>query len=178
MEKQKGFAFIPIILGLFALSILGTVGAGALVLTGKAPACQNQGGSARTGDAIGETLDQQGSVTITDGEATTFARSYLGDQIKDPRVCFTKGLGHVSGKINLGSVSPSFYVSGGVDLVGSTPKATNLKIQLGALPDLPFISALAQGTVNKLITDNLGQIELKEKYSADFSEGSLTVTKQ
>lgn len=174
--NQKGFAFIPLILGVVAISVIGTIGAGTLALTGKAPMCQTPGGAARTEDEIGDALDQ-GSVTITDEEATTLSQRYLVDVVKDGRVCFTPGSGHISGKIKVGSVSPSFYVSGGVDLTGTAPKATNLKIQLGALPNLPLISSLAQGAVNKLISESLEKIELKEKYSATFSEGSLTIKK-
>lgn len=176
MLNQKGFGVIFIILGVFGLLILGTAGVAGLALFGKAPACLTQAGSARSEKVIGDTLEG-GSVTIVDSEATTLAQNYLGGKVNDAKICFTKGLGHVSGRINVGGVSPSFYVSGGVDLTGSTPKATNLQIQLGSLPNLPLISGLAEGMVNKLIKENLGKISLDQKYSADFSDGSVTIKK-
>lgn len=176
MEKQQGFAFIPVILGLFAVMILGSAGAAALALTGKAPTCPAASGSARSEDAIGNALEN-GSITITDGEATALAKGYVGEKVSDPRVCFTKDLGHISGKINLGGINPSFYVSGGVDLTGSIPKATNLQIQLGSLPNNPVVSSLAQTLVNKFIEQGLEKISLDQKYSAEFSQGSVTVRK-
>lgn len=176
MSNQKGFGVIFIVLGVFGILVLGGAGAAIMALTGKAPACTNQGGPARTEDAIGKALDE-GSVTITDGEATTLAQNYIGGKVEDARICFTKGLGHISGKINLGGVNPSFYVSGGVDLTGTTPKTTNLKIQLGSLPDLPLVSNLAEGMINKLIEENLDKISLNRQYTAIFSPGSVTVRK-
>lgn len=176
MFSQKGFGVILIIFVVFGVLALGTAGAAGLALIGKAPACLSQAGSSRSEKAIGDTLEG-GSVTITDSEATTLAQNYLGGTVNDAKVCFTKGLGHISGKIKVGGVSPSFYVSGGVDLTGATPKATNLQIQLGSLPNLPLISSLAEGMVNKLIEENLGKISLDKKYSADFSDGSVTIKK-
>lgn len=177
MEKQKGFAFIPIILVVFVILIVGGAGVAVMALTGKAPSCPNQGSTARSEKAIGDALEQ-GSVTIPDGEATTLAQNYIGGKVEDASICFTQGLGHVSGKINLGSLNPSFYVSGGVDLTGFTPKATNLKIQIGSLSSLPVVSNLAEGMINKLIKENLDKISLDRQYTAIFSPGSLTVKKQ
>lgn len=176
MSGQRGFGVILVIAGVFGVLVLGTLGAGALVLLGKAPACSAIAGNARSETAIGDALEA-GSVTITDSEATTLAQSYLGGSVRDAKVCFTKGLGHVSGKINIGAINPSFYVSGGVDLTGQTPKAINLQIQLGSLPNLPVISGLAEGIVNKIIQENLGKISLDQNYSAEFSNGSVTIKK-
>lgn len=176
MSSQKGIGLVAVIIGVFLILIVGTTGAGVLALTGQAPVCPSSGGSARSEKVIGDTLET-GSVTLTDSEATTLAQNYIGQQVKNARVCFTNGLGHISGKIKLGSVSPSFYASGGVDLTGSRPALTNFGIQLGSLPNIPFISSLAQGTVNNLISENLAKFELKQKYSATFTQGSVTIGK-
>lgn len=175
-NSQKGIGVIAVILGIFAISIVGAAGAATLALTGQAPVCPTPGGPARSENAIGDTLEQ-GSVTITDAEATTLAQRYVGNKVSNGRVCFTEGLGHISGKIKLDSVSPSFYVSGGVDLTGSTPKATNLNIQLGSLPNLPFISAIAEKAINKFIGESLEQVDLNQRYSATFTNGSVTIRK-
>lgn len=175
-SNQKGFGVVGIILVVFLILIAGGVGAGVLALTGKAPSCPTPGGAARSEDTIGDTLEQ-GSVTITDAEATTLAQKYVGDKVSDGRVCFTQGLGHISGKINLGSVSPSFYVSGGVDLTGSAPVATNLNIQLGSLPNLPVVSVIAEKAINKFVSESLEKVELNQKYSATFTNGSVTIQK-
>ncbi len=157
--------------------VIGLVGAGAAALLGAAPECATaDSSSARSENEIGNTLSQ-GSVSISDGEATAIAQSYLRGKVDNARVCFTDGLGHISGKINLGSISPSFYVSGGVDLTGSVPKAINLSIQLGSLPNIPALSSLATEKLNSLISENLSKFELKQKYSASFTSGSVTIKK-
>ena len=176
MNKQNGFAFIPVILAILGVLALGTVGAGVAVILGNAPTCPSAGSSARTEKVIGDALEK-GSVTITDGEATTLAQTYIGGQITDARVCFTSGMGHVSGSINLNSIKPSFYLSGGADLTGSIPKITNLKIQLGSLPDIPAVSSLAEGAINSVISGALSKFELKQKYSISFADGSMTIKK-
>jgi hypothetical protein len=173
MDSQKGF--IPILI-IAAILLLGVGGAAGAALVGQAKQCPDAGTIARSEKAIGDAIGN-GSTTITNGEATTLAQNYIGGKVTDGRICFTDGLGHVSGKIDLGSVSPSFYVSAGVDLSGSTPKATNLSIQLGSLPNIPAISSLAQGKINELIEQNLAKIELKEKYTAQFSNSSVTIKK-
>ena len=177
MKNQQGFGIIMLLLIVAGIMVFGTLAAGAAVLLGKAPECPTQGSSsARSEKEIGDTLEQ-GSVNITDGEATTLAQGYIGGKVDEARVCFTEGLGHVSGKMNLGSVSPSFYVSAGVDLSGSVPKATNLSIHLGSLPNISFLSGLATDKINSLISENLSKFELKQKYTAVFSNGSLTISK-
>lgn len=176
MNNQKGFGIIGLILVIFGALVLALAGAGAAAVLGKAPECANIGSAARSESQIGDTLNQ-GSVIITDGEATTLAQGYLGGKVNDARVCFTEGLGHISGKINLGSISPSFYISGGVDLTGSVPKATNLKIQLGSLPNIPALSSFASNALNSLISENLSKFELNQKYSASFVNGAVTISK-
>lgn len=176
MNNQKGFGVIGLIFVIFGVLVLSLAGAGAAAVLGKAPECANLGTTARSESQIGDSLNQ-GSVTITDGEATTLAQSYLGGKVNDARICFTEGLGHISGKINLGSISPSFYVSGGVDLTGSVPKTINLNIQLGSLPNIPALTSLASKALNSLISENLSKFELKQKYSVSFANGSVTITK-
>lgn len=175
MNSQKGFGVISILLMIFGIVVLGTVATGAVVLLGKAPQCPAQESFlARSEKEIGDTLDK-GSVNITDSEATALAQKYIGGQVDDARICFSEGLGHISGKKNLGSINPSFYVSGGVDLSGSVPRATNLSIQLGSLPNISLFSSLATNAINSLISENLAKFELKQEYSASFTNGSLTI---
>lgn len=177
MKHHKGFGILSIILMIFALLALGTVGAGAAIVLGKAPVCPNVGTTARSEKAIGDILEN-GSVTITNGEATTFAQNYIGRQVTDARVCFTNGKGHLSGTVNLGAIKPSFYLTGGIDLTTVVPKVTNLGIQLGSLPNVPALSFLAQGALNQIVSGALSKFELKKQYSAMFGEGSVTITSQ
>lgn len=176
MYSQKGFSFIFIILGVLGILVLGGAGAVSMVLLGQSPVCPISAGLSRSEKVIGDALEG-GSVTLTNSEATKLAQNYVGDKVRDARVCFTKGMGHVSGRVSLGGVSPSFYVSGGVDLTGPIPKTTNLQIQLGSLPNVPLFSVLVTGMVNKLIEQGLEKISLDQKYSADFSPGAVTIKK-
>lgn len=114
---------------------------------------------------------------VLDGEATTIARGYVGGVVDEARVCFTRGAGHLSGKLHLGSVSPSFYASAGVDLSGPTPRTTNLEVKVGALPNLPGVSDQVGRIVGDLINQNLAQWRLGQPYAADFAAGSVTITK-
>lgn len=177
MKHYKGFGILSIILIVFALLALGTVGAGAAIVLGKAPLCPNAGTTARSEKMIGDILEK-GSVTITDGEATILAQNYIGKQVTDAHVCFTKGTGHLSGTVNLGAVKPTFYLTSGVDLTSAVPKVTNLGIQLGSLPNVSALSSLAQGVLNQMVSDALSKFELKKQYSATFSEGSVMITSQ
>ncbi|OIP57290.1 MAG: hypothetical protein COX79_05260 [Candidatus Levybacteria bacterium CG_4_10_14_0_2_um_filter_36_16] len=176
MGSQKGFGAIAIIFMVLGVIVVGSAGAGAAALLGQAPQCQSQAAGVRSDKEIGDALEK-GSITITDGEATTLAQNYIGGQVEDGKICFTKGLAHFSGKKNLGSITPSFYVTAGVDLTGSVPNATNLSIQFGSLPNNPILSSLAQGVINKLIADDLSKIELKQQYKASFTDGSVTISK-
>ncbi|OGD92703.1 hypothetical protein A2697_04030 [Candidatus Curtissbacteria bacterium RIFCSPHIGHO2_01_FULL_41_44] len=174
MTAQKGFVPILVILGVVIIAI---VGAGGAAVIGQAPRCPNQGSVAGNEKEIGDLLEKSGSVTVSDGQATTIARKYLGDKVQDPRVCFTSGFAQASGNIKLGPVSPSFYASAGIDLSGASPKATNLDIKVGALPSMPFVSAQVEKIVSDIINENLAKVTLKKKYSTQFSRGSVTVTK-
>ena len=174
MSAAKGFVIILVILGVVVIAVAG---AAAAAVIGQAPKCPSQGGTTRSEKVIGDILEKSGVVTVTDSEATTIAQKYVAGQVQDARVCFSTGLGHASGSIKLGPVSPSFYASAGVDLSGVNPKTTNLNIKVGALPNMPYISDQVGKIVADLINENLDNIQLKKKYSAQFSTGSVTVTK-
>ncbi len=160
------------------LVVLGVVvaGAGAAVY-GQAPQCASEPGDARSTQAIGDALDASGRVTLIDSEATTIARGYVGGQVDEARLCFTPGAGHLSGKLPLGSVSPSFYASAGVDLSGPTPRTTNLEVNVGALPNVPGVSDQVGRIVGDLINQNLAKLRLDQPYAANFAASSVTVTK-
>ncbi len=172
--KQKGA--IPILVIIILVAVIGLTGAVGAALLGEAPKCSNEAGIARPEKQIGDTLER-GFVTITDGEATTLARGYIGSKINNLRICFTSGLAHASGKLSLGSLTPSFYVSIGIDSSGTTPKATNLNIKVGSLPDVPVLSDQMGKTLTDLINQNLAKFQMKEKYSVEFIPGSVTIKK-
>jgi len=174
VTAAKGFIIILVVLGVVVIAIAG---AAAAAVVGQAPKCPSQGGAARSEKEIGDLLDKSGTVTVIDSEATTIAQKYVKNQVQDTRVCFSTGFGHASGSITLGPVSPTFYASTGVDLSGTTPKATNLNVKVGALPNMPFISDQVGKIVADLINENLAKVQLKGKYSAQFSTGSVTITK-
>ena len=173
LKTAKGFVIILVVLGVVVIAVAG---AAVAAVVGQAPKCPSQGGAARSEREIGDLLDKSGTVTVADSEATTIAQKYVKGKVQDARVCFTAGLGHASGSITLGPVSPTFYASAGVDLSGTTPKTTNLNVKVGALPNMPFLSDQVGKIVADLINENLDNIQLKEKYSAQFSAGSVTVT--
>jgi hypothetical protein len=166
-----------IILAILGVVIITIISAGTAAVVGQAPQCPSQASAARSEKEIGNLLEKSGAVTVTDSEATTIAQKYVAGRVNDTRVCFTTNLGHASGNIELGPVSPSFYASAGVDLSGTSPRATNLNIKVGALPSMPFISDQVGKIVTDLINENLAKIEMKQKYSAQLSTGSVTVTK-
>lgn len=173
MSTQKGMAPLIIII---AVAIFGLVGATSAALLGEAPKCPNGSGTARNEKEIGDVLEK-GSVTINNGEATTLGQGYVGSAVQNLGICFTQGLGHASGKIKLGSLNPSFYASATVDLSGSSPKAANLNIKVGALPNVPVLSDQVAKAVTNLINQNLSKFEMKKKYSSDFVNGSVTIRK-
>ena len=174
MSYQKGFVLILIILGVVIVAIAG---AGAAAVIGQTPNCPSQGGTTRSEKDIGDLLEKSGSITVLDSEATTIAQKYVAGKVQDARVCFTQGLGHASGSVKLGPISPFFYASAGVDLSQASPQATNLDIKVGALPNMPFISDQVGKIVTDLINENLAKVQLKGKYSAQLSTGSVTITK-
>lgn len=172
MTAQKGLAPILIIL------IVAVLGIGALATTallGQAPQCPNTTGPARTEKVIGDLLEKSGSVTATDSEATTIAQKFVASKAQNVRVCFTQGSAHASGNIQLGSLTPSFYASSGIDLSGPAPITSNLDIRVGSLPNIPVLSSQVESFVSKLINENLAKVNLKKKYSIQFSQGSATV---
>lgn len=174
MSSQKGL--VSLILIIVAVVILGIAGTAGAALLGEAPTCPPSAGTARSQKEIGDALES-GFVTINDGEATTLGKAYLGSKVSDLKICFTTDLGHISGKIPLGSLSPSFYVSTAVDLSGSTPKTSNLSIKVGSLPDVPVLSEQVTKKLSGLIDENLAKFQLEQKYSANFSNGSVTISK-
>lgn len=174
MTARKGFALVLVIL-IAAIAAVGGVAGTALL--GQAPKCPSGPGAARTEKEIGDLLEKTGSVTTSDPEATTIAQNYVAGKVDDARVCFTPGLAHASGNAKLGPLTPSFYASAGIDLSGTSPKATNLDIKVGSLPDIPVLSGQVEGFVNNLINENLAKVTLKKKYSVNFSTAAATVTK-
>ena len=173
--SQKGF--VPILLVILAAAIIGIGGAAGAALLGQAPTCPSQGGAPRSEKELANLLDKTGTVTTTDPEATAIAQNYVAGQVNDARACFTPGLAHASGNIQLGPLTPSFYASAGVDLSGPTPKATNLNIKVGSLPNIPALSSQVGSLVTNLINKNLAKVQLKKKYSIQFQSGSATVGK-
>lgn len=173
-KPQKGIALALVVI---AVALLAIGGAATAALLGQAPTCSSEAGAARSPKEIGDTLDKNGSVTIPDSEATTLGRGYTGNTISDLRICATGGLGNASGNIKLGPFNPSFRASAQVDLSGSSPKTTGLKIKIGSLPNLPIISAQAEKAVSDLVNQNLAKITLTKKYSANFVQGSITINK-
>lgn len=114
-------------------------------------------------------------MVATDAEATSLAKRLFDADIKDSRVCFTPGEGHISGKVNVVAATVSFYASGGVDLSGSTPKISNLKLQLGGVPNLGPIQSQAEKMINDAVNQSLAEIPLKKRYSINFGAGNVTV---
>lgn len=174
MTLQKGF--IPVIVLVLGILVLSVAGAGGAALLGQAPKCPSQSLPADE-KALADQLDKTGSITVSDAQATSIAQKYLADKVENTGVCFTAGLAHASGNIKLGPFNPSFYASTGIDLSGSTPRATNLDIKVGSLPDIPVVSGQVKQFVTNLINENLGKVQLKKKYHVNFSAGSTTVTK-
>lgn len=174
MILRKGFVpIIVLVLGVFALAITG---AGTAALLGQAPTCPNQSLPADE-KVLAEQLDKSGSAKVSDAQATSIAQKHLADKVENAGVCFTTNLAHASGKIKLGPFNPPFYASAAIDLSGSTPRAVNIDIKVGSLPDIPIVSGQVKQFVTNLINKNLGKVQLKKKYHVNFSTGSATVTK-
>lgn len=174
MTLQKGFIpIIVLVLGVFTLAIAG---AGSAALFGQAPKCPSQSLPADE-KALADQLDKTGSVAVSDAQATSIAQKHLQNKVQNAGVCFTAGLAHASGNITLGPFNPSFYASAGIDLSGSTPRAVNIDIKVGSLPDIPVVSGQAKQFVTNLINENLAKVQLKKKYNVNFTSGSATITK-
>lgn len=176
IQQKGGIPILLIGVIIVATGILAVIGAGSAAIFGEAPKCPTDAGKARPEKEINNILEK-GGVTINDAEATSLGKIYVGQAIDDLRVCFTPALAHASGKIKLGPVSPSFYVSAGVDLSGNSPKATNLDIKVGALPNVPILSTKVTKAVTDIINQNLSKFEMKKKYSANFVDGNVTIKK-
>ena len=166
-----------LILGI--LIVVGLVGTGVTVaaaVLGKAQKCSEPVEGQVRSEQVLENLIETTGVTIPDAEATALAQKYLAGKVSDARVCFTPGLGHISGSINLGAVNPSFYVSTGIDVSGATPKTVNLDIRIGSLPSLSFLSP-AQKAIENLINENLSKARLTKKYSVAFGQGQAEIVR-
>lgn len=166
---------------LFIGVVVVAVGVSAvLVVTGEAPQCPQgvASAAARSEREIGDTLSRNRSVTITDADATASGRALLGSVLTDPRVCFDAQGAHISGKLSLGSVSPSVYVSlagTDIDLSGTSPKVSKLDIRLGGLPAIPGISDTAGAQIAGVVNQGLAQIKLSKPLKAQFAAGAATV---
>jgi len=174
MGLRRGISPILLIIAVVLFAVGGAAGA---ALVGQAPKCPSAADASRGEKEIGDLLEKSGSVTVNDSEATAIAQKYVAGKVGNTRVCFTSGLANASGNIKVGPLTPSFYASAGIDLSASTPKATNLNIKVGALPNMPVVTAQVEKIVTDLINENLAKIILKKKYSVDFSTGSTTVNK-
>ncbi|MBM2812577.1 MAG: hypothetical protein HW416_3336 [Chloroflexi bacterium] len=168
---------MKVVLVLVVVLMAAVVAAGAAVVVGAAPRCSTEPGTARSAQEIGDVLDEDGVVVVTDAEASSIARRYVGGVVEDGRVCFTPGAAHASGKLPLGPVTPSFYATLGVDLTGPVPSVTDLDVTLGALPSLPGLSAPIKQAVADLVNQNLARWQLEQEYAADFTAGSVAVKK-
>lgn len=158
------------------VGILLTGATVAAALFGNAQKCPEPvEGQARSEQELTKLLETKG-LTLTDAEATALAEKYLADKVENPRVCFTPGLGHLSGHVKVGTLSPSFYVSTGIDLSGPTPKTKDLDIAVGSVPG-GFILAPVNSIVEGIINDNLSKARMEEKFSVEFNQGSVTIRK-
>ena len=158
------------------LVILGAAAAGGgAAVYGQAPQCASEPGEARSATEIGATLANAGRVVVDEREATTLTRGYIGSVVADARVCFTPGAAHLSGKVPLGPVTPSFYATLGVEFVGTQPRATDLDVKVGALPSVPGVSDVVKRTISDLINQSLAQWKIDQPYAAEFASGSATI---
>lgn len=171
--------FKKILLVIGILVVAGFLITGATVAAavfGKAKTCPSaSSGQVRSEKEILRLLETKG-LTLTDAEATSLVQKSFAQKIEDPRVCFTPGLGHLSGRVKLGSLNPSFYVSTGIDTSGTTPKTKDLDIRVGSVPG-GFILAPVEAILQNLINDNLSQARIEEKYSVEFGQGTATIKK-
>lgn len=147
----------------------------AAALLGKAQVCPKGSGVVRNENQLLYLVETKG-LTIEDSEATALVQKSLSEKVTDPRVCFTEGLVHLSGNIKGRRISPSFYVSTGIDASGPTPKTKNLDIRIGGLPNL-FIFTPIEKMIEGIINYNLSQARMEGKYSIEFSSGSATIKK-
>ena len=164
---------------LVVVGIILTGATAAAALFGNAQKCPStpsgRSGQVRSEQELTRLLETTG-LTLTDAEATALAQKYLADKVEDPRVCFTPDLGHLSGNVKVGGLTPSFYVSTAIDMSGATPKTKDLDIRIGSVPG-GFLLAPVNLIVENLINENLSKARSQEKFSVEFSQGSVTIRK-
>lgn len=145
--------------------------------TGRTPQCPSVPLTAMTAKQMGEALSGRNAVTITNSDATAIGRALAGDVVSDLRVCFDAKGGHASGEVSVGPLNLPFYVTvSRVDLTGRSPRVSELDFQLGSLPDAA--TNAFKSTITGLINDNLESIQLKQRYSYQLGDGSITVRAQ
>ena len=169
---KKFLLFLGIVV---VVLVLGTGVTVATAVFGKAQKCPSDPGPRRSDKELLNLIETNG-LTIGDSEATALIQKSLSEKIEDPRVCFSQGLAHLSGNIKTGGVSPSFYVSTGLDLSGPTPKTKDLDIRIGSIPNL-FIFNPIEKIIEGIINDNLSQMKVQGKYSVEFNLGAATIKK-
>ena len=165
-----------ILLGaLVIVFILGTGVTVAAALFGNAQKCPSGPGTLRSDKELLRLIETRG-LTISDAEATALIQKTFSEKVHDPRLCFSQGLVHISGNIKAKGISPSFYVSTGVDLSGPTPKTKNLDIRIGSIPNI-FIFSPIEKMIEGMINDNLSQMRSQDRYSIELNPGSAVIKK-
>ena len=168
------FKKILLFLGIFiAVFLLASTILVASAIIGKAPSCPEGPGKVRAEKDLLYLVETKG-LTLSDSEATALIQKPLSEKIADPRICFTKNLLHLSGKIKAGKIMPSFYITAGLDLTQATPKTKDLDIRIGSVPNL-FIFSPVEKMLEGIINGNLSKMEAREKYAVEFDEGKATI---
>ncbi len=169
-------ALLKVVVGIVLIAVVGFGVLGFLASIGSTKQCPGVQSTAMTSKQIGDTLDQAGAVKITDGDATTVGKSFLGDRVPDLRVCFDAAAGHASGTVLVGPAKIPFYLTAkGADLKGSSPKINelDLDIEAGSVPSA--VTGVIKSFMLQLVNGSLSTISLTKKYSYQFADGSVTV---
>ena len=118
-------------------------------------------------------LEKTGSITITDAEATQALNQNFSQnkQVENLRICFTPNQLNVSGKVHLGSFSPTFYLSTGINTQNGL-QAQDTHITIGGLGFLSkFAGDMAQGVIN----NELQKAPIDSSYSVIFTQGEVEI---
>jgi hypothetical protein len=126
------------------------------------------------------TTGQPASFTVTDGEATSQARLFLGEMgapIKGVRVCFVSGGADVNGRLSP-PIGPELAVRvhGSVDVSGRHPRARIDSVRIGALPS--FVARPFLGLVARVIDEQTNRIELDHRISVQLADGQAVISGQ